>query len=90
MSIDVSPDGKTLIFDLLGDIYVIPIEGGTARALRIPLAVPQGLWAAGIGAFCGGHLAALMGRRASYFAISVGSLAVNFSIFYFLTPASPS
>jgi SHS family sialic acid transporter-like MFS transporter len=52
----------------------------------------QMLWGIGaaIGAFCGGHLAALLGRRASYFAISVGSLAVNFSIFYFLTPASPS
>ena len=33
MSIDMSPDGKTLIFDLLGDIYSIPAEGGTATAL---------------------------------------------------------
>lgn len=30
MSLDVSPDGKTLAFDLLGDIYTLPIEGGKA------------------------------------------------------------
>ncbi len=30
MSIDVAPDGKTILFDLLGDIYRLPIEGGAA------------------------------------------------------------
>ena len=30
MSIDVAPDGRTILFDLLGDIYRLPIEGGTA------------------------------------------------------------
>lgn len=30
MSLDVSPDGKTLAFDLLGDIYTVPVTGGTA------------------------------------------------------------
>jgi imidazolonepropionase-like amidohydrolase/Tol biopolymer transport system component len=33
MSVDVSPDGRTLVFDILGDIYAMPIEGGEARLL---------------------------------------------------------
>ena len=34
MNLDVSPDGKEIIFDLLGDIYTMPIEGGEAKLLR--------------------------------------------------------
>jgi len=34
MNLDVSPDGKTIVFDMLGDIYTIPISGGKATALR--------------------------------------------------------
>jgi len=34
MNLDVSPDGKTIVFDLLGDIYSIPITGGKAKVLR--------------------------------------------------------
>ena len=30
MNLDVSPDGSRIVFDLLGDIYVMPIEGGAA------------------------------------------------------------
>jgi len=33
MSLDVSPDGREIAFDLLGDIYVMPIGGGEARAI---------------------------------------------------------
>ncbi len=33
MSLDVSPDGKTIAFDLLGDIYVMPFEGGDATPI---------------------------------------------------------
>ncbi|CAM3655194.1 amidohydrolase family protein [Roseateles saccharophilus] len=41
MSVDVSPDGKTLIFDLLGDLYTLPIGGGEAKALTHSIAWEQ-------------------------------------------------
>ena len=37
MNIDVSPDGKKIAFDLLGDIYIINANGGKATALRTGL-----------------------------------------------------
>jgi Tol biopolymer transport system component len=33
MSLDVSPDGKTIAFELLGDLYTVPIGGGEARRI---------------------------------------------------------
>ncbi len=33
MSLDVSPDGQSIIFDLLGDLYTLPIAGGKATRL---------------------------------------------------------
>ena len=33
MSVDLSPDGATLVFDLLGDLYIMPVAGGAATAL---------------------------------------------------------
>jgi Tol biopolymer transport system component len=33
MSVDVSPDGRTLVFDLLGDLYTLPITGGKATRI---------------------------------------------------------
>jgi imidazolonepropionase-like amidohydrolase/Tol biopolymer transport system component len=53
MSVDVSPDGKEIIFDLLGDIYMIPIAGGEAKSLTDGIAwdmqprfSPDGRWIA--------------------------------------------
>src|SRR5258708_39045483 len=34
MNVDVSPDGKEIVFDLLGDIYIMPSTGGEAKILR--------------------------------------------------------
>ncbi|WP_300379097.1 hypothetical protein [Henriciella sp.] len=34
ISLDVSPDGETIVFDLLGDIYAMPSTGGAARLVH--------------------------------------------------------
>jgi imidazolonepropionase-like amidohydrolase/Tol biopolymer transport system component len=53
MSLDVSPDGREIVFDLLGDLYTMPIGGGAARALTSgiewdmqPRYSPDGRWIA--------------------------------------------
>jgi imidazolonepropionase-like amidohydrolase/Tol biopolymer transport system component len=53
MSIDVSPDGKEVLFDLLGDLYTVPIGGGEAKSLTSGVAwdmqarySPNGRWIA--------------------------------------------
>ena len=38
MNLDVSPDGNEIVFDLMGDIYIMPIDGGDAVLLRGGLA----------------------------------------------------
>lgn len=51
MSLDVSPNGETIIFDLLGDIYTISAAGGNATLVhggpamqRSPKFSPDGQW----------------------------------------------
>ena len=38
MNVNVSPDGKTIVFDLLGDIYQMPISGGEATQIASGIA----------------------------------------------------
>ena len=33
LSLDLSPDGKTIVFELLGDLYTLPIAGGQATRI---------------------------------------------------------
>src|SRR5882762_891951 len=53
LSLDVSPDAKTIVFELLGDIYTLPIEGGQAKLIDGGMAFdsqpkfsPDGKWIA--------------------------------------------
>ena len=33
LNVDVSPDGQSIVFDMLGDLYLLPMEGGKATSL---------------------------------------------------------
>ena len=51
--LDLSPDGQTILFDVLGDIYRIPAAGGTAEPVLTgdawahdPVLSPDGQWMA--------------------------------------------
>ncbi|MDO8861994.1 amidohydrolase family protein [Haliea sp. E1-2-M8] len=41
MSVDISPDGRSLVFDLLGDLYLLPVGGGAAMPLTSGMAIDQ-------------------------------------------------
>ncbi|MGB3627327.1 MAG: amidohydrolase family protein, partial [Henriciella sp.] len=44
LSLDVSPDGGTIVFDMLGDLYALPKDGGDATVLTRGIALdPQPL-----------------------------------------------
>jgi imidazolonepropionase-like amidohydrolase/Tol biopolymer transport system component len=69
MSVDVSPDGKEIVFDLLGDLYTMPITGGEARPLTSgipwdmqPRYSPDGRWIAFTSDRSGGDNVWIVGR----------------------------
>jgi SHS family sialic acid transporter-like MFS transporter len=55
-------------------------------------AMTQGWWAFGaiLGSFAGGQIASLLGRRRSYFLISLGSLGLTIAMFQLTAPLQPS
>ena len=53
LSLDISPKGKTIVFELLGDLYILPIRGGKATRITSGMAFdsqpaysPSGDWIA--------------------------------------------
>lgn len=40
-SVDISPDGKTILFDMMGDLYSMPAGGGKATQITRGLAFDQ-------------------------------------------------
>jgi Tol biopolymer transport system component len=39
LSLDLSPDGKNIVFELVGDIYTLPVSGGEAKPLLTGMAM---------------------------------------------------
>lgn len=92
--------GRTVLGILLGTIPLLGAWG--AGKWLVPWADAasedpglkantQAIWAFGavLGSAAGGWLASRLGRRASYFLVSAGSLVLNVSIFRFFTPTEP-
>ena len=72
MTVDISPDGKEIVFDLLGDIYRMPATGGEAKAISSGVAwdmqprfSPDGQWIAFTSDRAGGDNIWIMKRDGS-------------------------
>jgi len=72
MNLDVSSDGRHIVFDMLGNIYIIPAEGGEATPLRMnqayelqPRFSPDGQWISFTSDYGGGDNIWVMRRDGS-------------------------
>ena len=74
--------------------WMIPWADAIGRAAHQPgyKALAQGYWAIGavLGSFFGAQLAGMLGRRLSYFLISLGSTAFTCGLFLFTAPLQPA
>ena len=43
ITVDVSPDGEMLVFDLLGDLYLMPITGADGSSGSFPVKLTEGM-----------------------------------------------
>ena len=73
LDVDVSPDGQKIVFDILGDIYLLPIIGGEAKQLtrdmannRRPTWSPNGRYIAYISDRTGGRHLTVMNADGSF------------------------
>ncbi len=93
----------TLVGILLGSIplvgawaaskWMIPWADEVGRAVQSNYkAMTQGWWAKGaiLGSLLGAQIAALLGRRVSYFLISVGAFGLTWAMFQLTAPLQPS
>jgi MFS family permease len=88
--------GRTLIGTLLGTVPLLGAWGSGkwllpwADASRGDAASTQALWALGavLGSAAGGWLADRLGRRLTYFLVSLATLGLNLWIYRFLSPAA--
>ncbi|MBS0208042.1 MAG: MFS transporter [Planctomycetes bacterium] len=71
--------------------WMIPWADEVGAAQPGYKATTQGYWAVGaiLGSFFGSHLANLLGRRVTYFLISLGSVSLTCGIFLFSAPLRP-
>jgi MFS family permease len=89
--------GRTLLGVALGTVPLLGTWSSSkwlipwADAEGSSAALTQAVWATGavLGSAAGGWLASQLGRRTSYFLVSLGALAINVAIYRFLHPADP-
>ena len=96
MNVDVSADGKTLLFDLLGDLYSVAAAGGTATQLTRGIALhlrpvwsPDGSKIAYISDQSGSPLLNIMDLKGSFHTVLGNTKLLHRSFYYPLPDGDP-